>query len=207
MNWLAHIFLSELNIESQLGNLLNDTCKGRVWLGASSLIEDGMRMHQKVDRFTDNHRAFAMSKSVLGRGLLRGVVVDLVYDLLLTRHWNRYSNIPREVFLIEFYERAEVAIQDYPLGVQKFVKGLIKSDHLRHYQNFNDLEQTFIRVDKRLSKRLLKKESTLSYLPLVIQEFNHIEQHFLEFFPELLKYVAQNSDLPQLSHWNKEAFR
>ena len=201
MNWLAHIFLSELNIESQLGNLLNDVCKGRVWSGAPNLVKDGMRMHQKVDSFTDSHREFEKSKVLLGRGLLRGVVIDLTYDLLLTRHWDRYSNISREVFLNKFYERAEVAIQEYPLGVQEFVKGLINSDHLRHYQDFNDLEQTFIRVDKRLSQRLLKKESTLYYLPLVIREYSRIEQHFLDFFPELLKYVAKESNLAQLNHW------
>ena len=31
MNWLAHVFLSENNIEHQLGNLLADPLKGRAW--------------------------------------------------------------------------------------------------------------------------------------------------------------------------------
>lgn len=203
MNWLAHIFLSERNIESQLGNLLNDVCKGRAWQGAPEKIRQGMKMHQMVDAFTDSHGRFSNSKSKLGRGHLRGVVVDLTYDLLLTRHWYRYSNINIDHFLNDFYNHSLVAIEAYPVEIQRFVKGLIKSDHLRNYQNISDLEKTFKRVDKRLSARILRKESTLSYLPLVIQEFNSLEDDFLNFFPELLQQVKKSSDPFQLIHWNE----
>ena len=201
MNWLAHIFLSENNIESQLGNLLNDACKGRAWHGASHQLKQGMKIHQQVDAFTDSHDMFKKSKSLLGRGHLRGVVVDLVFDLLLTRHWQRYSLVDRNVFLDDFYGNAKQAINAYPDGIQKFVNGLIQSDHLRNYQSLDDLEKTFIRVDKRLSPRLLQKESTHMYFPLVKKEINALEQNFLIFFPELLSHVKSGSNPDQLTHW------
>ncbi|MEH6347193.1 MAG: acyl carrier protein phosphodiesterase [Bermanella sp.] len=201
MNWLAHIFLSEYNIESQLGNLLNDACKGRAWPGASNQLKQGMQIHQQVDAFTDAHENFKKSKLLLGRGHLRGVVVDLSFDLLLTRHWHRYSLVDRNVFLDDFYRQSKQAIKPYPAGVQRFVNGLIQSDHLRNYQSLDDLEKTFARVDKRLSARLLKKESTHMYFPLVKKEINALEQNFLSFFPELLTHVKSSSNPDQLTHW------
>ena len=55
MNWLAHIFLSENHIEHQLGNLLTDPLKGKVWEGAGERIRRGIMMHMHIDTFTDAH--------------------------------------------------------------------------------------------------------------------------------------------------------
>ena len=206
MNWLAHIFLSEQDIESQLGNLLNDTCKGRPWPNADTRLRQGMLMHQRVDSFTDRHPCFLNSKSLLGKGYLKSVVVDLTYDLLLTQHWQRFCQQDRHKFLDAFYESASIAIESYPIAVKEFVVGLIRSDHLRQYQTLEELECTFKRVDKRLSERLRKKECTLDYYPLVIEAYAAIEQDFLCFFPELQAYVKSISNEEQLPHWKPVIF-
>ncbi len=202
MNWLAHIFLSETVIDYQLGNLLADPCKGKAWNGASLAFKQGLEMHKRIDTFTDKHPLVLKSKSRLGpQGHLKGVVVDLCYDLLLTQHWHQYSNVELNHFLDEFYALSHGAIQSYPIDVSSFVKKLIKSDHLRNYKTISDLENTFKRVDTRLSERVLKKESTLEYLPWVETEFDKIEEDFLGFFPDLLQQVRDQSDETKLNHW------
>ncbi len=202
MNWLAHIFLSEANIDFQLGNLLADPCKGKAWPGASLKLRQGLEMHKCIDTFTDKHPLFLKSKSRLGgQGHLKGVVVDLTYDLLLTQHWRQYAKIELDDFLGRFYAQAQGAVQLYPNDIAGFVRRLIQSDHLRNYRTLEDLETTFIRVDSRLSNRVLKKESTLKYLPWVEAEFKNLEQDFLQFFPELLAQVWAQCEASMLAHW------
>lgn len=42
MNWLAHVFLSEQNIDFQIGNFLADPLKGRLWEDATIDMKKGM---------------------------------------------------------------------------------------------------------------------------------------------------------------------
>ena len=86
MNWIAHIFLSELNTDFQIGNYLADPLKGKVWENANENIKKGMYVHKIIDSYTDSHLFFKNSKNKLGsKGLLKAVVIDLTYDYLLTK--------------------------------------------------------------------------------------------------------------------------
>ena len=97
LNWLAHVFLSELDIDFQIGNFLADPLKGRVWENASDEIKKGMQTHKKIDSFTDSHEIISCSKKRLReRGLLKPVIVDLTYDYLLTKNWDKFCTIPLE---------------------------------------------------------------------------------------------------------------
>jgi acyl carrier protein phosphodiesterase len=79
MNWLAHILVSEHSVDYQLGNLLADPLKGRVWPEASDAVRMGFEMHKRIDCFTDQHPIFIRSKHRLGpTGFLRAAVIDMV---------------------------------------------------------------------------------------------------------------------------------
>ena len=92
MNWLAHIFLSEKEIDFQLGNLLADPLKGKSWPEANKATQAGIRLHKKIDAYTDSHACVSRSKSRLGKkGYLKPVVIDIVYDHLLHKHWDNYA--------------------------------------------------------------------------------------------------------------------
>jgi len=202
MNWLAHIFLSEQNIHYQLGNLLADPCKGRAFPGASAAFKQGMKMHVDIDAFTDSHPDFLTSKSRLNKkGHLKGVVIDLTYDVFLTQYWHEYSNISLDEFLDGFYLEARQAMASYPKELSAFVEKLIQVDHLRNYRNLTDLEFTLSRVDKRLSANVLKRESTSDYLPLIEESFSLLAEDFKCFFPHLLEHVKAKSQLENLTHW------
>jgi len=202
MNWLAHIFLSEQNIHYQLGNLLADPCKGRAFPGASAAFKQGMKMHMDIDAFTDSHPDFLMSKSRLNKkGHLKGVVIDLTYDVFLTQYWHEYGNIGLDKFLDGFYQEARLAMASYPKELSTFVEKLIQVDHLRNYRNLSDLELTFSRVDKRLSENVLKRESTSDYLPLIEENLPLLATDFKRFFPDLVQHVRAKSKVENLAHW------
>lgn len=202
MNWLAHIFLSEKNIDFQIGNYLADPLKGRVWEGASIKLQEGMKVHKLIDSYTDSHILFKASKEKLGnKGLLKAVVVDITYDYLLTKNWQKFSNISKELFLNEFYNQSTVNLASLPINAQSYLKRLIEFDLLNKYNSLEDLYKAFERVDKRISKRLLLRDKTTNYYKLVSINIEKIEEDFLEFFPQLCAIVKKNVDEVKLTHW------
>ncbi len=91
MNWLAHIFLSEQHIDFQLGNFLADPLKTRLWNHASKELKEGVRVHKIIDSYTDSNKIVTKSKARLKeKGLLKSIVIDLTYDYLLTKNWEKF---------------------------------------------------------------------------------------------------------------------
>lgn len=190
MNWLAHLYLSEDDIHFQLGNILADPLKGKTWEGAPEKLIRGMAVHGKIDAFTDSHEVVKRSKArFTTKRYLKGVVVDIIYDHFLTKHWNSFSPIDRSVFIADFYSKIEDAIQNYPQEAQDFSRSLVNSDRLNRYVSLADVEQSFTRVDTRLSPKLIAKETCVSYMPLIQEHYAELEEDFLTFFPELKSYV------------------
>lgn len=95
MNWLAHIFLSEQNIDFQIGNFLADPLKGRAWENASVDLKKGIKTHLIIDTFTDSNEIVTQSKRRLrDSGLLKSIVIDITYDYFLTKNWESFCNVP-----------------------------------------------------------------------------------------------------------------
>jgi len=202
MNWLAHVFLSEDNIEHQLGNLLADPLKGRAWEEATPMFKKGLETHKRIDSFTDKHPLFRQSKSRLKeRKYLKSVVIDIVYDHLLTIHWQKFSSKDFALFTSDFRTQAPHQIDGYPPKAQTIINRVVDIKLLSSYSDLEGLGEGFKRIDRRLSDRVLKKESAFGYLPLVAENMKGIEEDFLEFFPELMEHVEKHVNEEGLSHW------
>ena len=202
MNWLAHIFLSELNIDFQIGNFLADPLKGRAWENANENIKKGIQTHKLIDSYTDSHEIISCSKKRLReRGLLKPVIIDLTYDYLLTKNWDKFSNIPLKIFSNNFYTDAYKRVPFMPYEANISVANMIERDLLNKYHTINQLKTSFDRMDKRLSPRLLQRETASSYSNAVVDNIQYLEKNFLEFFPELCKTVKNDLDKEKLKHW------
>ena len=202
LNWLAHVFLSELNIDFQIGNFLADPLKGRAWENANENIKKGMQTHKLIDSYTDSHEIISCSKKRLReRGLLKPVIIDLTYDYLLTKNWDKFSNIPLKIFSNNFYTDAYKRVPFMPYEANISVANMIERDLLNKYHTINQLKTSFDRMDKRLSPRLLQRETASSYSNAVVDNIQYLEKDFLEFFPELCKTVKSDLDKEKLKHW------
>lgn len=202
MNWLAHVFLSENHIEHQLGNLLADPLKGKAWDGASPLFQKGLKTHLAIDTFTDAHPLVKQSKSRLtNRKYLRGVVVDIVYDHLLTKHWQNFASHNFDTFTAKFRQEAPLEIDSYPVRAKRVINNVVNIKLLSSYTDIEGLGKGFQRIDKRLSHRVRAKETAFGYLPLVEKEMPNLEKDFLQFFPELMEHVSKKLDNKNLNHW------
>jgi len=202
MNWLAHVFLSEKHIEHQLGNLLADPLKGRAFEGATPMFKKGLQTHLLIDTFTDKHPLVRQSKRRLkNRKYLKGVVIDIVYDHLLTKHWAKFSSSDFKEFTAEFRTQAPLQIDGYPEKAKTIINRVVEIKLLSSYSDLEGLGEGFKRIDRRLSERVLAKETTFGYLPLVADEMENLEEDFLAFFPELMAHIKKNLDDDYLMHW------
>ncbi len=193
MNYLAHIYLSPSNIDYQLGNLLADPLKGKAWDNCPPEFIQGMKMHKAIDKFTDKHPMVKQSKSRLGkRGYLRGVVIDVVYDYMLSNNWDSYHQLPLSQFIENFHNKAHLQIQTYPNKPRQFTSKVIQHKALLAYGSLEGLLLTFQRIDKRLSDRIKAKESMQDYINIVLEQLESIEKDFNTFFPELINFSEQN---------------
>lgn len=202
MNWLAHVFLSEDHIEYQLGNLLTDPLKGKAWEGASEQIHRGIEMHMHIDTFTDTHPIVSQSKAILTqRGHLKGVVLDILYDHFLSLHWDKFSSVPREIFLENFRSKALMAIGDYPPEAQHVITRVVGNRQLSSYEHMDGVVAAFGRIDSRLSDRALSKDNATRYIPLIAKVRDELEENFLQFFPELCYSVQEKFCGSNVEHW------
>lgn len=202
MNWLAHTFLSENNIKFQIGNCLADSLKAKPWENASEDVRKAMKIHLLIDSYTDSNDIVVKSKKRLRKkGLLKSIVIDITYDYLLTKNWNRYCNISYENFTLNFYENAKNELEIISPKAQEVLNKIIKYKILNKYQNIDDLKIAFSRIDKRLSDKLLSRDNASSYFEAVKEHIYDLEKDFLQFFPQLCKFVKLHVDNSKLEHW------
>lgn len=191
MNWLAHLHLSEVNTDFQLGNVMTDALKGQSWQDMSDDFIRGINCHHEIDAFTDSHAIVDTSKARLkGNPRLRGVAVDVFYDLLLTRNWQQYSTQTMREFLDDFYQRALPQCRVYPSLAREFVESLVESDRLGRYDKMSDIEDAFERIDSRLSDRVLQRGRLVEFMPSLKLHYEHLETDFAKFYPLLQQHVA-----------------
>lgn len=202
MNWLAHTLLSKQHIEYQLGNVLADPLKGKPWEGASQQLRDGMQMHKAIDRFTDGHELLRVSKARLGAGgLLKGVVLDLLYDHFLSANWSGYAVPPLNEYLKGFNQQATAIKASYPQRPQTIVGRMAATNLLGQYQDMAGFAAALERIDGRLSDRLRARETASQYLPVVEQQYTALQTDFQAFFPELIEFFKQHRLGSQSNHY------
>lgn len=189
MNWLAHLFLAEPNVESRLGNILADIVKGSNRLSLNYHIQQGIKCHQLIDIFTDSHLIVARSKQRIHPNYRRfaGILVDVFYDHFLAKNWSTYASVPLEQFTHEIYESFQAYPGKLPVNVTQIITQIATEDWLGSYRYVTGVENTLLRITKKLawrSKCVLLNQA-VSELTLHYDEFDN---DFQAFFPELVEF-------------------
>ncbi|MCP3867531.1 MAG: DUF479 domain-containing protein [Gammaproteobacteria bacterium] len=203
MNYLAHLLLAGKNDEEKLGGLLGDFTWGRLETLAadySPRVIRGISIHRKIDHYTDNHSRVRESKARFSntRRRFAGIIVDILYDHFLSRHWNRYSTIERSEFIADTYRLLEQNHHWLPEKLKQVSSVMIRWDWLGSYYQ---IEQIGIAYD-RMSLRLKKPNSLAGSIDEVSNHYQALESDFLDFFPQLIAHTrglnqSPDPDVPQ----------
>jgi acyl carrier protein phosphodiesterase len=191
MNWLAHILLSESNVESRLGNLLGDLVKGKDLEGLNPNLRQGIARHYAIDRFTDSHPVVKISKQRIDKEYSKfaGILIDIFYDHFLAKNWKSYSDARLSDFTAEIYSSFQNYPEEIPLLARQKIAQIIDEDWLTSYQHLSGVENALSRIDDRIKARMGDKIKLVDAMTILDREYTNLDTDFNLFFPELQQHI------------------
>ena len=192
MNWLAHVFLSDDNVEQRLGNLLADLVRGEAREAMSADFRYGASRHRAIDAYTDGHAIVRRSRARIGARHRRfsGVLVDVFYDYLLASNWARYSRSSLEEFTGRFYAQAAASAIALPEDARHTLDRIIAHDLLGAYRRLEGVEQSLRRLSAGLARRWRRDFELQAAVADLRTDEAAFQSDFAEFFPQLQAHVA-----------------
>jgi acyl carrier protein phosphodiesterase len=192
VNWLAHTFLSAPDAHFQLGNLLADLVRGDDRAAMNTQFQQGAACHKAIDAYTDAHPVVRRSRMRIGVEQRRfsGVFMDVFYDHLLAKHWDRYSMQSLPQFTAEFYASVRAQPLQLPAGAQTTLHRIMQFDSLGSYRDIHGVERALRRISAYLTSRWHKPFALERSIPILQAHEAALSADFEEFFPQLQSHVA-----------------
>jgi len=192
MNWLAHVFLSEPDVEFRLGNLLADVVRGPQRDAMSANFVRGAACHKAIDAFTDAHPIVKRSRARVSseRRRFSGVLVDVFYDYFLARNFGRYSSVALGAYTAAFYADVQAHPITLPADAQLMLERIVRYDLLASYARVDGVERALHRISTYLTSRWGKQFALERGVEDLLAHEAAFAADFLEFFPTLQAHVA-----------------
>jgi acyl carrier protein phosphodiesterase len=189
VNFLAHIYLAGENKDHVIGQVMADFLE-RGWQDrVSAGVLQGIRLHQQVDMFTDSHDVFQRSRERLPTELRRyaGIVVDIFYDHVLARNWERFHDVSLDEFAQSRYRILESRPEELTDRMRRALPSIVTYDWLTSYREIEGIERALKGVSNRLTRANPMAEAGL----VLRRERAGFEATFLEFFPDLEAFAVE----------------
>lgn len=188
MNFLAHVYLSGENDHIKIGNFMADGIHGKNFDEFPIDVQRGIRLHREIDSFTDFHPVFRQSKHRLHEryGHYSGVIMDIFYDHFLAKNFSKYSEIPLEEFVQNFYNVLDEHFDILTDRFKNILPILKKENWFLLYSSIEGLAHILYMMDRRTKLRS-KMQFSIEELKLFYTEF---ETEFTLFFAEVEAFVA-----------------
>ena len=186
MNYLAHLHLGGPQPEQLLGSLYGDFVKGPLGGRFTPELEAAIRLHRRIDAFTDAHPRvrLAVARFPAERRRYAGILLDLFFDHCLACHWGDYADEPLPRFTARVYRvlAGEAAL---PGRLALIAPRMAEQDWLGSYREFAVLERVLANMQRRLS-RPAGLDGALAELerlyPVLLEDFR-------DFYPQLMAFA------------------
>jgi len=186
MNFLAHIYLSFNDKEITIGNFIADSIRANKFQHLPIKVQKGIKLHRLIDTFTDTHAIPKISSKRLHANYSHysRVIVDIYYDHFLAKNWSKYSDIPLNVFVDDFYDLLEDNYEILPDGVKRMMPYMIADNWIFNYSKMDGIARVLNGMNRRT-----KNKSKMNFAILDLEEhYDEFEKEFTEFFEELITY-------------------
>lgn len=194
MNYLAHLYLSFDIEEIIVGNFIGDAVKGKSYLNYRQGIQNGIMLHRKIDKFTDEHNISKQISKLFMPEYRKysGIVVDIIYDYYLCQNWNKYN---KTADLQSFIKNIhQILLKNYnilPTKMKSFLPIMIAKNRLYSYSSLEGIKDSLYRMSKYTS---LPNAADFAIKTLK-ENNNFINQKFLLFFDQLCKFALRELDI------------
>ncbi len=185
MNFLAHIFLSNDDELLTVGNFIGDFVKGAQVNDYDDPVKTGILLHREIDHFTDTHEVVKLSKERLRPGYRHysPVIVDVFYDHILAKNWDRYSSKKLEQFTMDFYLMMDRHRGLLPEQARHMFTYMKRDNWLYNYRLTEGIHRALSGMSYRTSF-----ESRMEHAVKDLEKnYLQFETEFLTFFPDLQK--------------------
>jgi acyl carrier protein phosphodiesterase len=180
MNYLAHSFLSNGNEELIIGNFIADHLRGNNFNDYSPGIVEGIKLHRRIDEFTDSHPLFKESKRIFYEGFEKhsGILVDIYFDHLLARDFASYSEDTLKEHCDKVYEVYRSNLNLLPLDSQRFLSYVLQNNIYMAYAEEKGIEKVLFHLSQRIKHGVQLNDS----LPVFQANREKLKNNFTEFF-------------------------
>ncbi len=193
MNYLGHSLLAYLpsGFEQGLavGHFIADFIKGNAaFLTLPQPVQLGVQMHRATDAFTDQHGASRRMASRLqpNFGKYAPVIVDVVYDHFLCKHWANYCSWPLAQHAKGYYAILHTHTHLMPERAASVLKHMSRDNWLVHYGSEKGLWLSL--------NGLARRSSAGKHIPeaaeLVLAQSESFQSDFEAFMSDLLIFKA-----------------
>ncbi len=189
VNWLAHFVLSPDDDRVRLGNWLPDVLsRPELATVTDPMVRRGIELHRRIDETTDRHPAVLAARDRLPAGLRRfaGIVLDVMWDHLLTRDFNRLAGEPLDEFVIRVEAGLYAHSATLPAEIQDVLARMESERWLRSYGTPAGVELTLTRISRRLSARARAEFQPAAARRLLERDYRHLETHFADLWTDLV---------------------
>lgn len=188
MNYLAHIYLASYSDDAMLGAVLGDFVKPHSGASFSAVVEREIRIHRKIDAFTDSHPLVLDAKALFPGPSRRyaGILLDVFYDHVLAANWTRYADGALDSFIARFYQTLRDNAAILPARLAHAAPYMIEQDWLGSYVDYAGVDLAIRRMSTRLSKH---GDLLCAGLDDLVRQYDALGAGFHAFFPELVEFV------------------
>ncbi len=187
MNYLAHLHLGGSQPAQLLGSLYGDFVKGPLAGRWPADIEAAIRLHRRIDAFTDSHPLIAQAKLRFPaeRRRFAGILLDVFFDHCLARDWGLYAAEPLDAFTRHVYQVLS-AEAELPGRLALIAPRMAAQDWLGSYRDFETLELVIAGMARRISR----PEALVGAMAELEDLYQPLSDDFQRFYPQLQQFVG-----------------
>lgn len=188
MNYLGHLFLSNNDTELMLSNLFGDFVKGKDLSQFRPKTQEGITLHRAIDNYIDTHPAVVELLHVLYPKLpkVSGIAVDLFFDHLLAKNWNKFHDDNLDTFLDVFYKSLDTENKEFTSEFKHMIYHMVKVNWISYYLRLEGLEKALNGVSSRISFSNELKNG----LPVFLENQALIESTFEIFMKDAIVHFG-----------------
>ncbi|GAA3525626.1 ACP phosphodiesterase [Zobellella aerophila] len=190
MNYLAHLHLAHISHTSLPGALLGEFARGAIDPNLPAELQTGIRLHRQIDSFTDLHPRHLGAVRALPSPFRRfgGIIMDMMFDHFLARHWQQYHAWPLPDFIGYSHSKLQPD-GHWPDPLVTLVERIKQYQLLQQYATLPGITLALERMDSRF-----RRPTPLPRCgPLLVEHYDAMEQAFLAFYPDLISFVLEQA--------------
>lgn len=189
MNYLAHLYLSGDEPLVMVGNFMADAVKGRDLSAHHPDVQRGIRLHRRIDSFTDQHPITAIGRSRVRAhcGKYAGVALDLFYDHLLASEWQLHRTGSLQHFAQRCYALLHRERARMPERTRHMLPYMVQGDWLTSYASIGGIGAAL----HGLSRRAVHAEALSGAEAVLHEHIGIYRSEFRTFLAELEEHVRE----------------